>query len=489
VVNQTKLKHKIKPAIIYSALSFLILFGWAVGSPPGSSPDEDIHLSSTWCHAKYQEGNCETIPQRLVEVGKCYFLDSQKTSVCEKDIPQKEVVPERVYEDKKYYHFLSYFISLDSIDRSTIQLRFVNSILSSLSIFLIVLLTTRSIYLPILISWLIVNIPLGFFILSSVNPSSWLYIFAFIFLPFVYDLLRHNDSTTLVGSKILIVFVALIFALEGRLDTILFASVFSISLLPTIFNMTTRSKQFKIVVNVLTLAMALPLTIAVWDRSTLVNFREFKISEWENLASLPSILTGVFGGWGLGSLETTMPPVTYIGSFVTILVILFISLRFINKSESITYILLGFFAFSIPLFVLNRSNLRVGEWLQPRYILPIFYALIGLCLIIIFKSFKTKHLLLLINFLFIFSTITFSFALHTFYRRYTVGLDNYSLIFREPDSWWWKFNAFPSPILTYAVTVIVFIVFWLKIKREISAESRLVSPNNSEHIINFSQPF
>jgi hypothetical protein len=128
VVNQTKLKHKIKPAIIYSALSFLILFGWAVGSPPGSSPDEDIHLSSTWCHAKYQEGNCETIPQRLVEVGKCYFLDSQKTSVCEKDIPQKEVVPERVYEDKKYYHFLSYFISLDSIDRSTIQLRFVNII-------------------------------------------------------------------------------------------------------------------------------------------------------------------------------------------------------------------------------------------------------------------------------------------------------------------------------------------------------------------------
>jgi hypothetical protein len=478
MVNETKLKHKIKPAIIYSSLSFLILFGWAIGSPPGSSPDEDLHLSSAWCHAKYQGDNCETIPQRLVEVGKCYFLDSQITSVCEESIAQIEVAPERIYGDIKYYHFLSNFISLDSIDKSTIQLRVVNALLSSLVIFLIVVLTTRSIYLPILVSWLTVNIPLGFFIL---NPSSWLYIFAFTCLPFVYKLFQQKDSPTLVSSKILILFATLILALEGRSDTLLFASIFAVSLLPVIFNLTMKNENYKIFVNIFTLVMAGPLAIAVWNRSNLVNFRESKIGEWEILTSLPSIITGVFGGWGLGSLETTMPPITYIGSFVTILGILFMSLRFINKSESITYILLGFFAFLIPFFVLVRSNLRVGEWVQPRYILPIFYALIGLCLIVIFRSFKTKPLLLVTNFLFVISTISFSFALHTFYRRYTVGLDNYSLIFREPDSWWWKFESFPSPVLTYFVTVIVFIVFWIKIIKDISSESKLLSPKDSEH--------
>jgi hypothetical protein len=481
MVNQTKLKHKIKPAIIYSSLSFLILFGWAIGSPPGSSPDEDLHLSSALCHAKYQEGNCETIPKRLVEVGKCYFFDSQTTSVCEESIAQIEVAPERIYGDKRYYHFLSNFISLSSVDRSTIQLRVVNSLLSSIAIFLIIVLTTRSIYLPILISWLTVNIPLGFFILSSVNPSSWLYIFAFLFLPFVYKLFQQKDSSILVSSKILILIATLILALEGRSDTLLFASIFAVSLLPVIFNLTMKNEKYKTLVNIFTLVMAGPLAIAVWNRSNLVNFREFKIGEWEILTSLPSIITGVFGGWGLGSLETTMPPITYIGSFVTILVILFMSLRFINKSESITYILFVFFAFLIPFFVLVRSNLRVGEWVQPRYILPIFYALIGLCLIVIFRSFKTKPLLLVTNFLFVVSTISFSFALHTFYRRYTVGLDNYSLIFREPDSWWWKFDAFPSPVLTYFVTVIVFIVFWIKIIKDILSESKLLSPKDSEH--------
>jgi hypothetical protein len=480
VVIQTKLKHKIRPALIYSALSFLILFGWALGSPPGSSPDEDLHLSSAWCHAKYQDGNCKTIPQRLVEVGKCYFLDSQTTSVCEESIAQIEVAPERIYGDVKYYHFLSNFISLGNIDKSTIQLRVVNSLLSSLVIFLIVVLTTRSIYLPILISWLIVNIPLGFFILSSVNPSSWLYIFTFLCLPFVYNLIQPKESSTLIGLKVLILIATLIFALEGRPDALLFASIFAVSLLPIIFNITIRNEKFKTLTNIVTLAMAIPLTVAVWDRSNLVNFREFKIGEWEILTSLPSIITGVFGGWGLGSLETTMPPITFIGSFVTILVILFMSLRFINRSESITYLLLGFFAFMIPFFVLIKSNLRVGEWVQPRYILPIFYALIGLCLIVIFRSFKTKPLLYVINFLFVISTVSFSFALHTFYRRYTVGLDNYSLIFREPDSWWWKFEAFPSPVLTYLVSVIVFIVFWLKIIKDIVSESRLLSSKNSE---------
>jgi hypothetical protein len=279
----------------------------------------------------------------------------------------------------------------------------------------------------------------------------------------------------------LILFATLILALEGRSDTLLFASIFAVSLLPVIFNLTMKNENYKIFVNIFTLVMAGPLAIAVWNRSNLVNFRESKIGEWEILTSLPSIITGVFGGWGLGSLETTMPPITYIGSFVTILGILFMSLRFINKSESITYILLGFFAFLIPFFVLVRSNLRVGEWVQPRYILPVFYALIGLCLIVIFRSFKTKPLLLVINFLFVISTISFSFALHTFYRRYTVGLDNYSLIFREPDSWWWKFDAFPSPVLTYFFTVIVFIVFWLKIIKDILSESKLLSPKDSEH--------
>jgi hypothetical protein len=218
--------------------------------------------------------------------------------------------------------------------------------------------------------------------------------------------------------------------------------------------------------------------LSIWSRSNLVNFRESKISSWEIITSLPSIITGVFGGWGLGSLETTMPPVTYVGGFVIVLALLFYGLRFINLPEAVSIFLIGMFAFIVPFFVLLRSNLRVGEWLQPRYILPIFYVLIGLSLIVIFRSFHTKSLTIIVNLIFFLSSITFTFSLHTFYRRYVAGLDNFNLFFEKTNSWWWEFSIFPNPFTFFTFTVIVYLVFWITLKREIITNLKTLSPKD-----------
>ena len=478
MVDQIHIKHRIKPAIIYSLLSFLILLGWAVGSPPGSSPDEDLHLTSAWCYSKYQGANCETVPLRLVEIGKCYFKDSGSIATCEKSIPKEEVLPERVYNDKSYYHFLANFVSLDSIDRSTVQMRLTNSFLSSISIIILVLLTSRLIYLPMIITWLLVNIPLGFFLLSSVNPSSWLYIFSFLFLPLTYRIFAEKNQIYLFIAKFLTLGLSFLLALNARPDSLLFASIFGTTLLPLIFSSKIKKLRIRILIYLSTLFISIYLMLSIWSRSNLVNFRESKISSWEIITSLPSIITGVFGGWGLGSLETTMPPVTYVGSFVTVLVLLFYGLRFINSSEAVSIFLIGLFACIVPFFVLLRSNLRVGEWLQPRYILPIFYVLIGLSLIVIFRTFHAKSLLIIINFVFFLSSITFIFALHTFYRRYVEGSDNFNLFFKETNSWWWEFSIFPHPFTFFTFTVIVYLIFWITIKREILTNLKTLSPKD-----------
>jgi hypothetical protein len=478
MVDQIHIKHKIKPAIIYSLLSFFILLGWAVGSPPGSSPDEDLHLTSAWCYSKYQGATCETVPLRLVEVGKCYFKDSGTIATCEKSIPKDEVSPERIYSDKSYYHFLANFVSLNSIDKSTVQMRIANSFFSSISILVIVLLTSRLIYLPIIISWLVVNIPLGFFLLSSVNPSSWLYIFSFLFLPLTYRILAEKKQPYLFMTKLLILGLTFLLSLNARPDTLLFASIFGITLLPVIFSSEVKKLSNRIAIYLSTLFISIYLMLSIWSRSNLVNFRESKISSWEIVTSLPSIITGVFGGWGLGSLETTMPPVTYVGSFVIVLALLFYGLRFANLPEAVSIFLIGLFAFIVPFFVLLRSNLRVGEWLQPRYILPIFYVLIGLSLIVIFKSFHAKSLLIIINLIFFLSSITFIFALHTFYRRYVAGLDNFNLFFEKTNSWWWEFSIFPNPFTFFTCTVIAYLVFWVTLKREILTNLKTLSPKD-----------
>jgi hypothetical protein len=215
--------------------------------------------------------------------------------------------------------------------------------------------------------------------------------------------------------------------------------------------------------------------LSIWNRSNIANYRESEISVWEIITSLPSIVTGVFGGWGLGSLETTMPPVTYVGSFVTVLALLFYGLRFMNSSEAVSIFLIGLFAFIVPLFVLLRSNLRVGEWYQPRYILPIFYVLIGLSLIVIFRSFHAKSLSIIINLIFFLSSITFTFALHTFYRRYVEGLDNFNLFFKATNSWWWEFTNFPSAFAFFAFTVTIYLAFWIIIRKDINLNVRTLT--------------
>ena len=478
MVDQIHVKHKIKPAIIYSLLSFFILLGWAVGSPPGSSPDEDLHLTSAWCYSKYQGATCEAVPLRLVEVGKCYFKDSGTIATCEKSIPKDEVSPERIYNDNSYYDFLANFVSLDSIDKSTVQMRLANSIFSSISILILVLLTSRLIYLPIIISWLVVNIPLGFFLLSSVNPSAWLYTFSFLFLPLTYRIFAEKNKTYLFMTKLLILGSTFLMSLNARPDTLLFASIFGITLLPVIFSSEVKKLSNRIAIYLSTLFISICLMLSIWSRSNLVNFRESKISSWEIVTSLPSIITGVFGGWGLGSLETTMPPVTYVGSFVIVLALLFYGLRFINFPEAVSIFLIGLFAFIVPFFVLLRSNLRVGEWLQPRYILPIFYILIGLSLIVIFRSFHEKSLLIIVNLIFFLSFITFTFSLHTFYRRYVAGLDNFNLFFEKTNSWWWEFPIFPNPFVFFTFTVIVYLVFWITLKREILTNLKTLSPKD-----------
>lgn len=478
--QEISFKSKVKTGIVYALLSFLLLTGWSLASPPGSSPDEDLHLSSVWCNAKYQDGECYSIPQRIVEIGSCYFYDASEISTCEENITNTEIKPERVFLDNFYYNFLSKFASLGSIDETTVKVRIVNSLLASIALFAIVILTPRSIFLPVLVSWLIVNIPLGFFILSSVNPSSWSFIFSYLALPMIYKVLSKDRGPNSIVISLLVLILAFLLAREARFDILLFAVIFTTSLLPIIFNYEQMNKRIKTLINLSTLLIASALTLAIWNRSLLVGFREEKTSNWENLTGVPSLITGAFGGWGLGSLETTMPAITFVVSFVTVLSIIFIALREINISESISLGLLSFFGFIVPLFVLVRSNLRVGEWLQPRYILPIFYVLLALSLIIVFKTIVTHKLMIFINFIFLISTITFITSLHTVYRRYTVGLDNYTLNFREPDSWWWDFNYIPSPIIIYLLTVIIFFIFWLLIRKDILAASRLVSSDDSE---------
>ena len=160
------IKSRLKTAFIVGALSFCISASWAIASPPGSSPDEDAHLTTAWCISKYGIGECLKVPLRVVESGKCFFLDADNLPTCEYGLKKTEVNPERVMNKNIYYKVLGYFVTESDIDKSIIKMRMINAFISSIVLMIVILMSTKNVSSATIIGWLIVNVPLGFFIIS-----------------------------------------------------------------------------------------------------------------------------------------------------------------------------------------------------------------------------------------------------------------------------------------------------------------------------------
>jgi hypothetical protein len=325
---------------------------------------------------------------------------------------------------------------------------------------------------------MIVNIPLGYFIISSINSSAWPFIFTSILFPLFYNIIHWKSSITVSITKISLLISLLIICQQIRPDVSLFIAIYFTTLLPFLFKFKPEwgrnfynIKVHNLLLLIISIISSFILAIFTWNRSNLVSFRDFEISLWETISRIPSIITGVFGGWGLGSLEVRMPSINYVLILFVFLALLFRGLKFSNIYQTTSLLLQLMFAFLIPLFVVIQSNLKVGEWFQPRYILPIFYGITIHAIMINLKNLKEKRQLIPIA---VISTISFIFALYTTARRYTIGLGNFDLNLKNDISWWWDFQLLPNPITIIFISCLSYAMLWFYLYKQIKSTSILL---------------
>ena len=479
------IKSRLKTAFIVGILSFSISASWAIASPPGSSPDEDAHLTTAWCVSKYGIGDCLEVPLRVVESGKCFFLNADNLPTCEYGIKQSEVIPERVLNKNIYYKVLGYFVSENDIDLSIIKMRMINALISSIVLMIVIVLSTKNVINATIMGWLIVNVPLGFFIISSINSSSWPYVFTSALFPLLFNIFKKDLRSITMMFKILSIVILFYFSSQVRVDVLLFLMIYMVTFIPLLFNSefnekrTFRFLKNKHIFSSVSLILSAILLKELWNRSRQVDFREYAISDWENFTRLPSIITGIFGSWGLGSLEVRMPSITFILVISVVFSIFYLSFKYANPSEIQALVNLIIFAFAIPFFVLIRSNLRVGEWVQPRYILPIFYGIIMLSLLILLKNTNRQKIytLFLTNMV---MTLAYAFAFYTTLRRYTIGLSAYDFNLVNESSWWWNFNYIPSPLVVFIFSVTSYFLLFAYMTHLVNKEF----PRKTQYISN-----
>lgn len=478
---------------------FLTLGTWAFASPLGATPDEDYHLVSIWCGQGFQKDKCEqsnnpqnvVVSESLVQIANCYAFHPENSASCPVSNNAKFVETARSNISggypKFFYWVMNLFVTEDIVS-SVLTMRLFNAFLFTVFFSFSLLSFRYKFSFPLAWSFLITSVPLGLFLIPSVNPSSWAIMSSLILWPSVAVYLTSRTKSTSYISG----FIALIAAILGigaRSD----AAVYSCIALVVAIAVSWKSvKQHGI-------RLVLPLVIAIGagvvyltsgqsavvtssQSSTIPSIKTVDLL-FANLVELPSLWTGVLGTWGLGWLDTEMPALVYVGAIFVFSGMIFAGLRVSAKGKLISLILLTIALIVIPLYVLVNDKVMVGSGVQPRYIFPlvIMFALVALYGIRSSKPLFNKTQLCLVA---VILAVANAIALHVNIRRYTSGIDVGGWNLNQNVEWWWNFGISPLfAVLVGALSFAVF-VFWVVI---ISSLPTNELKNTPDAVTNFTE--
>lgn len=437
-------------AAILAPLALLgALLSWAVASPPGSSPDEDYHLASIWCAEGPRAGQCEEtgsdvkrkLPADVVNSAICFrFLSDQAASCYLGD--GMETTDRGNWNGGAYpplfFQAMHPFVS-DDVSRSVVTMRAVNSVL------FVAVLTGLFLALPRrqrhVLGWAtaIVLVPLGMFLVASVNPSGWSVLSAAGLWLAMWGFFEQTGGKKwmLAGMSALLVVIGA----GARSDSAVY-SVIAMAVGAVLAFRADRRFALHLLLPIALSVLCVLLFFstgqsAVVSPDTAVNGK-YPVSTltFMDLKLLPQLWAGVFGLWGLGWLDTFMPGIVWITTLGTFCAIVFWGVR---SGRIRKWISLGGLAFSlvvIPMYILLHDKVVIGEYVQPRYIFPLIIMFGGVALVgLPHPNLGLSRLQITI--VAVGLSIANAVALHVNMRRYVTGLDVQGFNLDLQREWWW----------------------------------------------------
>lgn len=450
-------------------------FAWAFSSPLGSSPDDDYHQSSIWCPPPIEDSNCRLhldgegnvigayVPE-LVRHAPCYAFHPDSSAACVEDLRSDVLVPSTGRIDRggypgPYYRFMHIFVGED-VTRSVLAARFFNASVA------VILIGAAALIMPpagrrmMVLSNLGTFIPLGVFVVASINPSSWAITGLAVTWLSMYSLVTGTTRWKVVASAVLLL-VGAALAGASRSDAGAFVVVavlgFGVALWPH-----TWEHRRRLMAPALAILIGTASYLSGSQADVLVQgFGEDYARDpgdvlFHNITELPALFAGVYGlRWPLGWLDTDMPAMTYIGGIVILGAALVRGLRELWLAKVLALVVVGGSLVVLPLTILQGSLNLVGDSVQPRYLLPLLTAFLGVALLGRrtcppgFRLGQTTALYVVL-------VAANSAALHANIRRYVTGQDILSLNLGQTAEWWWSFG--PSPMEVWAVGSAAFAV-------------------------------
>lgn len=460
----------------------LTLLGWALASPVGASPDEDFHLTSTWCASGGQESICEStnspatrlVSESLTEVA-CFKFEPEEGARCQADsqlfnTPQLSETSRGnfhgTYPDL-FYSTMHMFAS-PNIQVSVITMRIFNAILFAATVTALWIFLPRTMRNSLYFSLALTVIPLGLFLIPSVNPSSWAITGVFAAFFGAAGALQQTNRKV-IFPLIALALIGLLLAGGARWDGL----IYSLIAVSAAFILSKRFRIprgiFWISGGIAAVLLALILMLGGLDlTSQLAGYagsaenadgRGFLGLLAYNIANLTELWAGFSGENGLGWLDTPLPPTAWMTAATVLWGTLFLRLAHIGRSQMWVAVSLLALLVSVPLLTLQLGNSIVGENVQARYIFPLLIVLVGTVLLdlrVDSSFFSKSQLIVIVVSLFLSQAL----ALFTNMTRYISGMGGgLSLDLNQSAvaGWWWPVG--PSPMIVLAASILGFGMF------------------------------
>lgn len=455
------------------AFSLLLasLLAWAFASPLGSTPDEDYHLASIWCGQGEREGLCEystekagdiIVPASTVEAANCFAFHPELSANCPVKSASETTVTGRSNADGGYppvfYWVMGAFAGPDLV-LSVLLMRIFNSLLFVVMLLTTFFLSTKALRVPLLWGITISVVPLGMFLIPSVNPSSWALISATVLWASLTGFFKAEGPKQRTALGI-IAGIATLIGAGARSDAAVYSGIaVVIGVILSWTQISQRRMLLLLPAGIVLVALGFffsggQSSVVAPDGSATTNATIGVVSlAFANLALLPQLWTGVLGTWGLGWLDTTMPGIVWVTSVAMFSAFVFAGLKSLSKAKAFAISLLFICLIAIPLYILVNDRVMVGAGVQPRYIFPLMIMFAGVALTALKPgkdTFSAVQLWIAVAGL----TVANSLALHTNIRRYVTGIDTGGVNLDEKVEWWWELPI--GPMWLWAIGTVTF---------------------------------
>lgn len=426
---------------------------WSFASPIGASPDEDFHLTSTWCLEAGAGSSCKTA--YLADGTPMVLSYEAFTQPCFAHLPQVSAACQDLGLEKAYtfrinnglyppaYYRALHLLSSDSVAASVLAMRVANGLIFVIGMAAVYALATSHVRHVMGLTLATTIVPVGIFMIASVNPSSWA--ISGIVIQLFAGLAAASAIRTPQRITLAVLSVAgALIASNARGDAGAYTVVVALVLTWQTFPLWWRKHPW---LPLVLLAAAVPGVLSFLSSGQTQGVGASGFSTNHRVSNLLEILQLPLGNLGagalgrLGWLDTSMPaatwgPMVLALGFVVVLGVATMRLQLAPAALGVFVLLVG-----LPYYMLQRSDFQVGEFLQARYVLPLLILLVGLLLYRTDageRGFQVRHSWAIIGML---AVIANAAALYANLLRYTNGSS--TDILGDELEWWWSLPVHP----------------------------------------------